>query len=61
VTSSSTTIAATKMVDKLVLDMSDYWKKSTITEADRQAYHDFGWLTINLVSIVPPSATSNHI
>jgi hypothetical protein len=28
-------------------------KKSIINEADRQAYHDFGWLTGNLMSTVP--------
>jgi hypothetical protein len=36
-TSSNTTAA--KIADKTVPDMSDYWKKSTITEADHQAYH----------------------
>jgi hypothetical protein len=49
-TSSSVTLAAIKMVDKIILDMTDYWKKSSITEGDRQAYHDFSWLTGNLMS-----------
>jgi hypothetical protein len=53
VTSSSMTLAVIKMVDNKVPDMADYWKKSTITEVDRQAYHDFSWLTGNLMSIVP--------
>jgi hypothetical protein len=52
-TSSSMTIAVIKMADNKVPETSDYWKKSTITEADRQAYHDFGWLTGNLMSTVP--------
>jgi hypothetical protein len=52
-TSSSVTLAIIKMVDNKVPEMSDYWKKSTITKVDRQAYHDFGWLTGNLMSIVP--------
>jgi hypothetical protein len=42
VTSSSMTLAVIKMADNKVPEMSDYWKKSIITEADRQAYHDFG-------------------
>jgi hypothetical protein len=53
VTSSSMTLAVIKMADHRVPEMSDYWKKSIITEADRQAYHDFGWLTGNLMSTVP--------
>jgi hypothetical protein len=52
-TSSSMTLAVIKMADNKVPETSDYWKKSTITEADRQAYHDFGWLTGNLMSTVP--------
>jgi hypothetical protein len=51
-TSSSVTLATIKMVDKIILDMTDYWKKSSITEGDRQAYHDFSWLTGNLMSSV---------
>jgi hypothetical protein len=52
-TSSSVTHAVIKMVDNRVPEMSDYWKKSTVTEADRQAYHNFSWLTVNVVSTVP--------
>jgi hypothetical protein len=52
VTSSSTTLGIIRMVDNKVPEMSDYWKKSTITEADHQACHDFGWLTGNLMSAV---------
>jgi hypothetical protein len=51
-TSSSTTLAVIKMADSKVPELSDYWIKSTITEADRQAYHDFDLLTRNLVSTV---------
>jgi hypothetical protein len=40
-TSSSATLAVINMADNKVPKMSDYWKKSTITEADHQAYHDF--------------------
>jgi hypothetical protein len=53
VTSSSMTLPVIKMTDNKVPEMSDYWKKSIIIEADRQAYHDFGWLTGNLMSTVP--------
>jgi hypothetical protein len=52
-TSSSITIAAIKIANKIVPDMSDYWKKSTIADVDCQAYHDFGWLPDNLISMVP--------
>jgi hypothetical protein len=61
-TTSSVTLAVFKMADNKVPEMSDYWKKSTITEVDHQAYHDFGWLTGNLMSTVlevdllPPTA-----
>jgi hypothetical protein len=33
--------------------MSDYWKKSTITEDDHSAYHAAGWLGGGLESIIP--------
>jgi hypothetical protein len=53
VTSSFATLAVIKMLNNKVPEMSDYWKKSTITEADRQAYHDFIWLIGNLMSTIP--------
>jgi hypothetical protein len=52
VTSSSATMATIKIADKTILDMSDYWKKSMITEADRKAYHSFGWLNDSLESSI---------
>jgi hypothetical protein len=65
VTSSSVTLAIIKMVDNKVPDLTDYWKKSTIIEANHQAYHDFGWLTGNLMSTVPkvdfPTAHSSTV
>jgi hypothetical protein len=39
VASSSSNAAAVKMADETTPEMSDYWKRSTITEADRLAYH----------------------
>jgi hypothetical protein len=42
VTFSSSNIAGMKMAEKTTPEMVDYWKKTMITEADRQAYHSFG-------------------
>jgi hypothetical protein len=53
VTSSSPTLAATKMADRKVSEMSYFFKKTTITEEERLAYHSFGWLTGNLISTIP--------
>jgi hypothetical protein len=52
-TSSSPTLAATKMVDRKVLEMSDFFKKTVVIEEDHLAYHRFGWLTGNLLSTIP--------
>jgi hypothetical protein len=43
-TSSSPTLAATKMADRKVYEMSDFFKKTTVTKEQRLAYHSFGWL-----------------
>jgi hypothetical protein len=52
VTSSSPTPGATKMADKKVPAMSDFFKKTSVTDAERQSYHDFGWLASNLISTI---------
>jgi hypothetical protein len=39
VTSSTSNAAVEKMVKKDIPMMTNYWKKSTMTEADRSAYH----------------------
>jgi hypothetical protein len=52
-TSSSHTLAAIKMADNKIPEISDYWKKLYVSEKNRQAYHDFGWLTGNLISSIP--------
>jgi hypothetical protein len=52
-TSSAPTLAATKMADRKVPEMSDFLKKTTVTEEECQAYHMFGWLTSNLISTIP--------
>jgi hypothetical protein len=51
--STSSNAVAVKIEDKTVPNMSDYWKKTMITEANRQAYHSTGWLTGGLESSVP--------
>jgi hypothetical protein len=52
VTSSSPTLATTEMVDRKVPEMSDFFKKTTITKEERLAYHRFVWLTGNLISTI---------
>jgi hypothetical protein len=51
--SSSSNVAAMKIVKKTTPEMVDYWKKTMITEVDRQAYHSFGCLNGGLESTVP--------
>jgi hypothetical protein len=51
--SSSPTRGAAKMTEGKILELTDFFKKTTVTEDDRQAYHDRGWLTGNLVSFIP--------
>jgi hypothetical protein len=50
--SSSPTRGATKMVEGEISELTDFLKKTTVTEDDRRAYHDRGWLTDNLVSFI---------
>jgi hypothetical protein len=40
------------MADRKVSKMSDFFKKTTITKEERLAYHMFGWLTDNLISMI---------
>jgi hypothetical protein len=49
---SSPTLAATKMADRKVPEMSDFFKKSTVTEEECLAYDSFSWLTGNLISMI---------
>jgi hypothetical protein len=51
-TSSSPTLATNKMADKKVLEMSDFFNKTTVTKEERLAYHSFCWLTGNLLSMI---------
>jgi hypothetical protein len=52
-TSSSATLAAIKIADNQIPEISDFWKKSNVSEANRQAYQNLGWLTGNLISSIP--------
>jgi hypothetical protein len=52
-TSSSSTEAIEKMAKKEVPVLMDYWKKSTVTEADHVAYHSAIWLPGGVESFVP--------
>jgi hypothetical protein len=51
--SSSSNVAVEKMTKKEVPVLTDYWKKSTVTEADRSAYHNAGWLPGGVESFIP--------
>jgi hypothetical protein len=53
VASSSPTRGTTKMVEGEIPELIDFFKKTTMTEDDHQAYHNRGWLTSNLVSFIP--------
>jgi hypothetical protein len=50
---SSPTRGATRMVAGEIPELTDFFKKATMTEDDHRAYHDRGWLTGNLVSFIP--------
>jgi hypothetical protein len=51
--SSSPTCGATRMAKGEIRELTDFFKKMTVTEDDRRVYHDRGWLTGNLVSFIP--------
>jgi hypothetical protein len=42
-----------KMANKITPSLSDYWKKSTITEVDHSTYHTADWLSGRLESLIP--------
>jgi hypothetical protein len=53
VASSSPTRGATRMAKGEIPELTDFFKKTTVTKDDHQAYHDRGWLIGNLVSFIP--------
>jgi hypothetical protein len=40
------------MANRNVPEMSDFFKKTTVTQEERLAYHSSGWLTSNLISMI---------
>jgi hypothetical protein len=52
-TSSSPTLAVVKMADGQIPELLDFFKKTIVTEEERQDYHDFDWLSGNLLSTIP--------
>jgi hypothetical protein len=52
-TSSSPTRGVIKMDDGEIPELTDFFKKTIVTEADHKAYHDLGWLSGNLISFIP--------
>jgi hypothetical protein len=52
-TASSPTRGATRMAAGEILELTDFFKKTTVTEDNRRPYHDREWLTGNLVSFIP--------
>jgi hypothetical protein len=51
-TSSSPTHDASLMAKGEIPELTDFFKKTSITEEERQAYHDYGWLTSNVLSTI---------
>jgi hypothetical protein len=49
---SSPTRSAALMAKGEIPELSDFFKKTSITDGERQAYHERGWLTGNVISSV---------
>jgi hypothetical protein len=49
---SSPTRGATRMATGEIPELTNFFKKTIVTDDDRRAYHDRGWLTGNLVSFI---------
>jgi hypothetical protein len=47
------TRGATLMAKSEIPELSDFFKKTSVTDGERQAYHERGWLTGNVISSVP--------
>jgi hypothetical protein len=52
-TASSPTRSATLMAKGEIPKLSDFFKKTSITDNEHQAYHEHGWLTGNVISSIP--------
>jgi hypothetical protein len=52
-TTSSPTPGAALMAKGEIPELSDFVKKTSVIDDERQAYHERGWLTGNVISSVP--------
>jgi hypothetical protein len=52
-TSSSPTHGITLMTEGKIPEMSNFFKKTIVTDTERQGYDDLGWLTGGLLSFIP--------
>jgi hypothetical protein len=52
-TTSTPTRGTTLMAKGEISELSDFFKKTSVTDDERQAYHECGWLTGNIISSVP--------
>jgi hypothetical protein len=52
VMTSSPTHGASLMAKGEIPELSDFFKKTSITDDERQAYHGHGWLTGNVISSI---------
>jgi hypothetical protein len=50
---SSLTHGTALMAKGKIPELSDFFKKTSVTDGERQAYHEHGWLTGNVISSVP--------
>jgi hypothetical protein len=52
-TSSSPTRGASMMAKGEIPELTDFFKKTSVSEEELQAYHHHGWLTGNMLSSIP--------
>jgi hypothetical protein len=52
VMTSSPTHGASLMAKSEIPELSNFFKKTSITDDERQAYHGHGWLTGNIISSI---------
>jgi hypothetical protein len=50
---SSPTYGATLMAKGEIPELSDFFKKTSVTDDEHQAYHERGWLTANVICSIP--------
>jgi hypothetical protein len=50
---SSPTCGAALMAKGEILELSDFFKKTSVTDEEHQAYHNRGWLPSNIMSTIP--------